>query len=115
MALAPTTGAWARARFDQGNPMHQTRRTPSHLRGKSPLARFDAVTIYCAWAGPINGVRTGLANPKKTTVVLAAKRVDSASSGTSLKPTSVWFQLLATQALPAGSRATPVMVCRPPM
>jgi hypothetical protein len=41
-------------------------------------------------------VRTGFANPKKTTAPLPLQRVDSASSGTSLKPSSGRSQLLGT-------------------
>jgi len=38
--------------------------------------------------GPIRGVRTGFAKPKKTTVPLPPKWVDSAGSGASSKPCS---------------------------
>ncbi|MGD8798225.1 MAG: hypothetical protein PVJ44_06865 [Desulfobacterales bacterium] len=62
---------------------------------------------YWAWTGPINGVRTGLANPKKSTAPLRPKRVDKASSGTFLKPSSGRFQLLAIQTLSLPSMATP--------
>jgi len=43
------------------------------------------------------------------------KRADSAGSGTRLKPCSGVSQLFATQRLPAGSTATSVMICNPPM
>src|SRR5208282_1493912 len=70
---------------------------------------------YGCLGGPISGVWTGFAKPKKTTVPLAPKRVDRAGSGTSLKPCSGRSQLFATHTLPAGSTATSVMICSPPM
>jgi hypothetical protein len=76
---------------------------------------FGLLKIYSALADPIMGGRTGLAKPKKTSVVFEAKRVETASSGTCWKSASVWSQLLATQTFPAGSAASPVTVCRPPM
>src|SRR5271157_802672 len=71
--------------------------------------------LYGASGGPISGVRTGLARPKKTTVPLAPKRVDRAGSGTSFMPSSGRSQLFATHTLPAGSMATSVMIFCPPM
>src|SRR5271165_1685849 len=78
-------------------------------------SRTKGELLYGASGGPISGVRTGFAKPKKTTVPLPPKRVASAGSGTSLKPWSGLSQLFATHTLPAGSTATSVMVCNPPM
>jgi hypothetical protein len=60
----------------------------------------SANSLYGACGGPISGVWTGFAKPKKTTVPLPPKRVDSAGSGTFLKPSSGRSQLFATHTLP---------------
>ncbi len=70
--------------------------------------------LYGCLGGPISGVRNGFARPKKTTAPLPPKRVDSAGSG-ALKPSFGISQLFATHTLPAGSMATSVMICYPPM
>ena len=60
--------------------------------GRFRLGQFCALIFsphfmhYGCLGGPISGVRTGFAKPKKTTVPLPPKRVDSAGFGTSLKP-----------------------------
>ena len=70
---------------------------------------------YGARGGPISGVFTGLAKPKKTTVPLPPKRVACVGSGTFLKPCSGFSQLFATHKLPAGSTTMSVMAaCNPP-
>ena len=79
------------------------------------ISFFPLQQHYGVRTGPINGVFTGFAKPKKTTVPLPPKRVDSAGSGTFLKPCSGISQLFATYTLPAGSMATSVMICNPPM
>jgi hypothetical protein len=77
--------------------------------------RFFCNGFYQARTGPMSGVRTGLAAPKKTTIVWAPNCVDRASSGSLLNPVSVSLKPLPTQALPAGSIAMGAIVCRPPM
>src|SRR5271165_2701935 len=61
-----------------------------------PSPRFQAgcSLLYGARGGPINGVFTGLARPKKTTTPLPPKRVARAGSGTFLKPYSGRSQFL---------------------
>jgi hypothetical protein len=77
---------------------------------------LTANSLYGAIGGPISGVRTGFAKPKKTTVPLPPKRVASDASGTLLKPSPGLSQLFATHTFPAGSTTTSVMaVCNPPM
>src|SRR5208282_54660 len=77
---------------------------------------FNGKRCYGARGGPIKGVFTGLAKPKKTTVPLPPKRVACVGSGTLLKPCSGFSQLFATHKLPAGSTTMSVMAaCNPPM
>jgi hypothetical protein len=56
-------------------------------------------------AGPISGVRTGLATPKKTTMVWAGNWVDYASGRISLNHAFLSLKPLPTQTLPAVSFA----------
>ena len=93
------------------------RRTDAETLGNATETRLQPkLARYGAGRGPISGVRTGFATPKKTTVPLPPKRVDSAGGGTFLKPTcSGLSQLFATHTFPAGSMARSVRICNPPM
>src|SRR5271168_4476060 len=106
------------------NPLQVTKtilRLDGHMSATTRVLFFGsygltANSLYGASGGPISGVRTGFAKPKKTTVPLPPKRVASDASGTLLKPWSGFSQLFATHTFPAGSITTSVMAaCNPPM
>jgi len=75
----------------RANPARSRPAKTAEASADKPRAHrgFSTVAIYCASTGPISGVRTGLATPKKTTMVWAPNCVECASRGSLLKPVSV--------------------------